>query len=91
MQKPYMERRAYATGKIWMPNIELIMTSPPIPFNAYPYGAVTNDYLLNSIVGDLQRIIEYPKQSFQIAQNVPPDVLEAYEFLMEAGYTKKMI
>jgi uncharacterized SAM-binding protein YcdF (DUF218 family) len=91
VQKPYMERRAYATGKIWLPDVELIMTSPSIPIEEYPYESVTKDYLLNSMVGDLQRIIEYPKKGFQVVQVVPADVLEAYEFLIREGYTEKMI
>ena len=43
------------------------------------------------MVGDLQRIIEYPAMGFQIAQDVPPDVLQAYRNLIRQGYTRHMI
>ena len=28
VQKPYMERRTFATGKIWWPETEILVTSP---------------------------------------------------------------
>src|SRR5918993_886003 len=35
VQKPYMERRSYATFKKHWPQKDLIITSPPIPFEEY--------------------------------------------------------
>ena len=35
------------------------------------------------LVGDLQRVIEYPKLDFAIEQDVPEDVHAAYESLIE--------
>ncbi len=43
------------------------------------------------MVGDMQRIIEYPKLGFQIPQNIPEKVLEAYNTLVELGYIGKLI
>ena len=43
------------------------------------------------LVGDLQRVIEYPKQGFAIAQDVPDEVLQAYGRLIGAGYTARLI
>ncbi len=40
------------------------------------------------MVGDLQRIREYPKLGFQIEQEIPSDVWEAWGGLVELGYTK---
>jgi len=39
----------------------------------------------------MQRIKEYPKKGFQIEQEIPDDVWVAYEFLVEAGYTNRLI
>ncbi|MEK7185506.1 MAG: YdcF family protein [Patescibacteria group bacterium] len=91
VQKPYMERRAYATGKVWLPNIELIVTSPKIPFNEYPNEANSGEAVINTLVGDLQRIKEYPKKGFQIEQDIPKDVWGAYEYLIGQGYTQRLI
>lgn len=92
VQKPYMERRTYATGKIWWSDVEIIVTSPPIPLSEYPKGLVNNgDHWLHAMVGDLQRIREYPAKGFQIKQEIPEKVWHAYQFLVNEGYTDRLI
>ena len=91
VQKPYMERRAYATGKVWLPNVDIIMSSPPISFENYANDSMSQVQVINSLVGDIQRIKEYPQKGFQITQDIPKDIWEAYEYLIGQGYTEKMI
>lgn len=92
VQKPYMERRTYATGKIHWPNIELIVTSPPISVTEYPNSSNNhNEHWLHAMVGDLQRIKEYPAKGFQIEQDIPDDVWAAYEYLIAKGYTNRLV
>lgn len=45
----------------------------------------------NMLVGDLQRIIEYPKQGYATPQEVPASVLAAYERLVSAGYVSRLL
>ena len=89
VQKPYMERRTYATGKIWLPDVDLIVTSPLITFDDYRKKNL--DLIVSQLVGDLQRIKEYPKKGFQIEQEIPDDVWDAYEFLVAQGYDDRLI
>lgn len=91
VQKPYMERRAYATFMNFWPGIELIVTSPPISFAEYPTAQLSQETVINIMVGDLQRIREYPAKGFQIPQPLPPEVWEAYEQLVALGYDKHLI
>ncbi len=92
VQKPYMERRAYATGKIWWPQIELIVTSPPISVEQYPNESNNHDeHWIHAMVGDLQRIREYPSKGFQIEQVIPDEVWEAYKYLVAQGYDQRLI
>ncbi len=92
VQKPYMERRTYATGKVWWPDVELIVTSPPISMKDYPNETNNHDeHWIHAMVGDLQRIKEYPVKGFQIAQDIPREVLNAYEYLVSLGYNKRLI
>ncbi len=91
VQKPYMERRAYAIGKVWLPNVELIVTSPNISFDKYPNDDKHKEHVINKLVGDLQRIKEYPKRGFQIEQEIPADVWDAYLYLVDSGYTESLI
>ena len=91
VQKPYMERRAYATFKKLWSEKDIIVTSPQISFENYPNEQLPDDLIINIMVGDLQRIKIYPEKGFQIPQQIPEDIWEAYENLVAAGYTKHLI
>ena len=43
------------------------------------------------MVGDLQRLIVYAKRGWSAPQDVPPEVMEAFEQLVAAGYTRRML
>jgi uncharacterized SAM-binding protein YcdF (DUF218 family) len=91
VQKPYMERRAYATfRKVW-PDKEVIVSSPPIPFAGYPTADLPRELVINILVGDLQRIRLYPHRGFQIEQPIPAPVWAAFEQLVALGYDKHLI
>jgi len=49
------------------------------------------EHWIHALVGDLQRIKEYPKQGFQIEQDMPDEVWAAYEYLVAEGYTNRLI
>lgn len=94
VQKPYMERRTYATFMKQWPNahkLNVIVSSPNLDFNEY----INEDQNLNDVisimVGDLQRIIEYPSMNYQIYQEVPQRVHNAYEYLIQQGFTKHLL
>lgn len=91
VQKPYMERRAYAAFKKRWPEKEFVVTSSPISFDDYPYNFKPKEAVINILVGDLQRIKIYSEKGFQIPQEIPAEVWDAYEKLVEAGYTKHLI
>ena len=95
VQKPYMERRSYATFKKVWPEPELIVTSPRVSLDDYlrhySNDALSIDEVISIMVGDLQRIRVYPGKGFQIAQQIPDDVWEAYEALVAAGYGKRLV
>jgi uncharacterized SAM-binding protein YcdF (DUF218 family) len=87
IQKPFMERRTYATLKRWWPEREVVLTSPQTSFEEWlARGDVARKKTIDVIVGDLFRIKEYPVRGFQIPQEIPDDVWQAYEFLTAKGY-----
>jgi uncharacterized SAM-binding protein YcdF (DUF218 family) len=91
VQKPYMERRTYATfRKVW-PEIDVCVTSPQIDFVDYPNERIAKDDVIHIMVGDLQRVMVYGERGYQIPQDVPADVRDAYEALIALGYTKRLI
>jgi uncharacterized SAM-binding protein YcdF (DUF218 family) len=91
VQKPYMERRTYATGMVQWKNKELILASEKISFKDYLLKGIPRDRILNTMVGDLQRIKYYPSKGFQIYQQIPPDVWAAFGELVSYGFDKRLI
>lgn len=94
VQKPYMERRTYATlvAQWDDPKPEFIISSQDISFEEYIQDPrYPTDYTINVMVGDLQRIKEYPSKGFQIKQDVPKSVWQAWKELVAAGYNKHLI
>jgi uncharacterized SAM-binding protein YcdF (DUF218 family) len=91
VQKPYMERRSYATFKQHWPDKDLIVTSPQISFEDYPNEEIPLERVINIMVGDLQRIKLYPQKGFQVYQHIPEKVWEAYERLVELGFSKHLV
>lgn len=91
VQKPYMERRAYATFKQHWADKSLMVTSPQISFINYPTSEIPMEKVINIMVGDLQRIKYYPAKGFQVYQHIPDDVWSAYEQLMAAGFNTHLM
>ena len=95
VQKPYMERRAYATFRQLWPEKEVVVTSPQVSFREYvdhyANRALSVADVVSIMVGDLQRIRVYPARGWQIAQEIPDEVWGAFEELVRAGYDKYLI
>ena len=91
VQKPYMERRTLATFARRWPELEVVVTSPQIDFDAYPTVEIPKDDVIHIMVGDLQRLLVYGRKGWSAPQDVPAQVREAYERLVAAGYTRRMI
>ena len=95
VQKPYMERRSYATfRKVW-PEKAVLVTSPQVSLDQYlsQYSneTLSRDDIVSIMIGDLQRIRLYPEKGFQIHQDIPDDVWDAYQELVKAGYDRHLL
>jgi uncharacterized SAM-binding protein YcdF (DUF218 family) len=91
VQKPYMERRSYATFRKHWPDKNLVVTSPQLDFDAYPNEEIPVEKVINIMVGDLQRIRFYPEKGFQVYQQIPDDVWNAFEELVRLGFDKHLM
>lgn len=93
VQKPSMERRAFATFMNFWPekDVNLMVTSPQISYEESISKYVDRDTIINIMVGDLQRIKIYPEKGFQIPQEIPEEVWDAYEQLVAAGFNKHLV
>ncbi len=89
--KPYMQRRAFATaGKVW-PELEVVCASAPLTLQDYVTNIGDEKLVIDMLVGDLQRVMEYPKLGFSLEQDVPLAVERAYSRLISRGFTSRLI
>ena len=93
VHEPLNERRTYSSAKSLLKGKELFITSPTMTFEEYllTFDNKDDQYVINeisTIVGNIQRMIIYPQFGWQIENEVPDNVLDAYFKLKELGYTK---
>jgi len=96
VDKPFRERRTYATLKKQWSTLNFIITSPRDSYESYcDYYNESVEFdisdFINIMVGDLQRIDLYGKNGFQILQDIPANVMEAYKRLVGNGFDKQLI
>ena len=90
VQKPYMERRTYATIRAQWPELGVQVTSPRLSFAEY-CADLPRDEVVHIMVGDLQRIMVYPARGFMIPQDVPAEVRQAFALLVAAGFRRHLL
>ncbi|APE23024.1 YdcF family protein [Streptomyces venezuelae] len=91
ISKPYEERRSYATARKLWPDVEVVSASSPMTLREYVDSIGDARLVIDMLVGALQRLLVYPAQGFMISQQVPDDVLDAYDRLSTAGYTSRLL
>jgi len=91
VQKPYMERRTLATFQQRWPELPVVVTSPQMDFEAYPSGDITREDVIHIMVGDLQRLMLYAERGWSARQGIPDEVMDAFQGLVAAGYTRRLL
>lgn len=91
VQKPYMERRTLASLEAQWPGVAFRVTSPPLSFDDYLTERLPGAFVIEAMVGDFQRILEYPKQGFATPQPVSDEAMQAFLHLVRAGYGSQLI
>ena len=89
--KPYMTRRGFATGRRVWPEVALRLYCEDIGVQEYFEREPDPERTLHALVGDLHRIIVYPKLGYQIRQRVPRPVRAALDSLAAAGYGSRLV
>ena len=94
VHKPYMERRVWAAMPIYWPEAEFTVTSPQVTIdehiNAALAAGMTERGVIETVVGDVQRIDLYAQKGYQLLQEIPAEVRAAYDRLAAAGYTGQL-
>lgn len=91
MSRPYQQRRAYATCRLLWPEVEVVCASNPLDLDDYVKSIGDPRRVVDTLVGDTQRIKVYAERGFAIPQEMPDEVRAAFERLVAAGYTSRLI
>ena len=90
VSKPSTERRIFATCRRIWPAMKVVITSPRIGLIEQLRDGIREN-LIHEMVGDIQRMKMYPDLGFQIPQEIPDEVWDAYQQLLARGYDKHLI
>ena len=95
VHKPFMERRVYAAMKVYWPEAELIITSPQLDLDEYIARSVaqglSEQAVIDVIVGDFQRMEVYAQRGYQIPQYIPAELRRCFDELVAAGCTGELV
>jgi len=93
VQKPYMVRRTYATAKSQFPGFDFVVSALPDSYTSYIARCTSNNIskerVLSNMIGDLRRLKIYPAKGFLIPMEIPDNVWNASEKLVEMGYAAR--
>ncbi len=91
ISRPYQQRRTFATCKKLWPEVDVLCASRPLPLDEYIASIGDTKFVIEMLVGDTQRVVEYAKRGFAIEQEMPAEVWAAYQRLVDAGFTSRLI
>ena len=95
VHKPYMERRLLAAMGVYWPGVSAVITSPRVTLEEHLAHAasvgMSEKRVLDTIVGDLQRMRVYAQKGYQIPQEIPEEVWGAFVNLCQMGYTGQLV
>ena len=95
VHKPFMERRLYAAMKNYWPEAKASYTSPQLSLEEYIRATIaqgmTEEAVIDVIVGDFQRMDVYAVRGYQIPQEIPESARDAFDRLVKFGFTKELV
>lgn len=87
---PYMQRRAYATSRRQWPEMKAVCASEQVEFSSYARAIGDVRLVVECLVGDTQRVFEYPRLGFAIEQPATAQVHDAFRHLCALGYDGRL-
>lgn len=91
ISRPYQQRRAFATCRKLWPDVRVQCASLPLGLDDYIASIGDPTRVVNMLVGDTQRIDVYAERGFAIPQPMPGDVRGAFQYLVGAGFTQRLL
>jgi uncharacterized SAM-binding protein YcdF (DUF218 family) len=95
VHKPYMTRRVWAALQKQWPEVEVVIAPGNPVLQDYVAGMLADGVeereIINSLVGDFQRMDAFARLGYQIPQQIPPKTMASYEALLKLGYNKYIV
>jgi uncharacterized SAM-binding protein YcdF (DUF218 family) len=89
--KPFMQRRVMATHAVVWPEMPASTVSWTGTFDDYCNDMLPAAKVTNIMMGDLQRIWVYAARGFSAPQQIPDNVKQAFQRLVDLGFTQHLI
>lgn len=89
--RPYQQRRARATARGRWPGVAVLCSAAQQSLDEYVASIGDPDRVVSMLVGDTQRLRLYAEAGEAAAEDIPESVQLAYERLVDAGYTDRLI
>lgn len=95
VHKPYMTRRVWAALRRQWPDVTVIVAPGNPSLGDYIESQLSDGVdekeIIDSLVGDFQRMDVYAKLGWQVSQDIPSKTLESYEMLVKMGYDRYIV
>jgi uncharacterized SAM-binding protein YcdF (DUF218 family) len=89
--KPAAVLRVKLAAEVQWPDTNVHVDCPSIEFPRDASNVVGVLGAIDELVGDVQRIQEYPKLGYQAPHEFPADILESWEFLIASGFKNHLL
>lgn len=95
VHKPYMTRRVWASLRKQWPEVEVVVAPADPSLENYLQSMrrenVDEEEIINSLVGDFQRMDAFAGKGFQIPQEIPEKAWASFHELVRQGYGKYVV
>jgi uncharacterized SAM-binding protein YcdF (DUF218 family) len=89
--KPNTLLRVKLTAPLQWPEVVSHTAGPDFKFPDDVSNTIGVFGVIHEMVGDIHRILEYPKLGFQVEHDLPAAVLDSWNRLVEKGFTQHML
>jgi uncharacterized SAM-binding protein YcdF (DUF218 family) len=89
--KPCAVLRVFLTVPVQWPGLTAFVDSPPHAFPEEVSNVIGVLGVIHEMVGDIDRVIQYPSRGFQVPHRMPPLVLESWRALIAEGFVQHML
>jgi uncharacterized SAM-binding protein YcdF (DUF218 family) len=89
--KPNSILRVALTVPVQWPGITAYVDAPPWRFPEDVSNVIGVFGVMHEMVGDVDRIRQYPARGFQVFHDLPATVLESWQALVDAGFARHLL